>query len=124
MNLPDILSAMLRRRKFLLVNSGVLTVLAVVVSLLLPYRYAATARILPPPEDDPMGLAAQLSVGLTSQLGRLRAGMFGGGTGSDGSGCWRGPANGPSTVAFARDGGIVCSRSVGLRPSVLCYGVL
>ncbi|HDR00081.1 MAG TPA: hypothetical protein ENN51_07355 [candidate division WOR-3 bacterium] len=83
MNLPDALNALLRRRKFILLNVLVVAVLAAGVSLLLPQRFAATARVLPPPEDDPLGLTAQLSVGIGGQLGRLRAGMFGGGTASD-----------------------------------------
>ncbi|MFO7675235.1 MAG: Wzz/FepE/Etk N-terminal domain-containing protein [bacterium] len=83
MSLPDALAVLLRRRKLILLNTAVLTILAVIVSLVLPHKYAATARLLPPPEDDPLGLTAQLSLGLSGQLGRLGSTMLGGGTSSD-----------------------------------------
>ena len=57
--------------------------LAVIVSFVLPHRYSATARVLPPAADDPLGLTAQLGVGLSGQLSSLRSGILGGGTSSD-----------------------------------------
>jgi uncharacterized protein involved in exopolysaccharide biosynthesis len=78
-----LLTLVLRWRRFLAWNIAIITVLGVVISLLLPQRFAATTRILPPPDDDPLGLSAQLSAGVAGQLGRLRSGMLGGGTPSD-----------------------------------------
>lgn len=82
-SLLRLLTLVLRWRRFLAWNIAIITVLGVVISLLLPQRFAATTRILPPPDDDPLGLSAQLSAGVAGQLGRLRSGMLGGGTPSD-----------------------------------------
>lgn len=64
------LSVLLQWKRFILVNVLVVTAIAVVVSLLLPKWYRATASILPPKERDlfgAMGSASSLLKGLTGR---------------------------------------------------------
>jgi len=76
------LHVILKWRKLMLLNTLVLTLVAVVISLVLPPRYTATAQLLPPPEDDVFGMSSVLgSVG--GSFGRLQAGMLGTPTPSD-----------------------------------------
>ena len=58
---------LLRWRAFILINTGLVAVLAVVISLLLPNWYAAQVSILPPQEES-LGLGG-LGSGLSSILG-------------------------------------------------------
>ncbi len=79
------LSIVLKWRKFIFWNTFVVTLLAVAISFLLPLSYASVARVLPPPENDLLGMSSILGGGLSAgRLGRLRAGaMLGGSTPSD-----------------------------------------
>jgi len=77
------LTVLSRWRKLILLNTISLTVIAAVVSLLLPCRYRATAQLLPPPEDDVFGISSILGSGLGSSLNRLRGGLIGASTPSD-----------------------------------------
>lgn len=64
------LSVLVQWRNFILVNVLVVTTIAVVVSLLLPKWYRATASILPPKERDvfgAMGSASSILKGLTGR---------------------------------------------------------
>ncbi|MCK4305636.1 MAG: hypothetical protein KAY24_15470 [Candidatus Eisenbacteria sp.] len=63
----DFLVRLLRWRKLVLLNTGLVALLAVIVSLILPNWYAAQVTILPPQEDQ-LALAG-LSRGLGSALG-------------------------------------------------------
>jgi len=76
---------LLKWRRLLLANVMGLTVLMAVVSFLLPSRYSAEAKILPPPEEDLFGISSALGGGLGGgSLNRLVAGAFlGGATQSD-----------------------------------------
>jgi uncharacterized protein involved in exopolysaccharide biosynthesis len=57
----------------------IVALLAVGVSLIVPPRYTAVAQVLPPPEDDVLGVSSLLSGGTGSKLKRLAtAGMVGG----------------------------------------------
>ncbi|OYD16749.1 hypothetical protein CH330_01880 [candidate division WOR-3 bacterium JGI_Cruoil_03_51_56] len=71
------LHVLLKWRKLIFFNTLGLTIIAVVVSLVLPYRYTATAQLLPPPEEDPFGMASVLSGGAGSRLRRLATGGLG-----------------------------------------------
>lgn len=78
-------TVLLSWRKVLFWNSLILTFVAAVVSLALPHRYAATASLLPPAEEDPFGIAAAWggSVG-SGRLSRIVAsGLLGGAAPSD-----------------------------------------
>ncbi|MFO7638780.1 MAG: GNVR domain-containing protein [bacterium] len=79
------LRILLKWRRLLFVNSLVLTVIAVAVSLVLPHRYAAVGRLLPPADEDAFGLSSMLGGTLGgSRLNRLMAGaILGGATPSD-----------------------------------------
>ena len=74
-----------RWRRLIFLNTLLLTLLAAVVSFVLPPRYTATAQLLPPSEEnDMLGLSGILGGGLTGGgLSRLRAGVMGGTTPSD-----------------------------------------
>lgn len=75
----------LKWRKFLFYNTLIITVLGAAVSFVLPSRYAAVARLLPPQEDDLFGATSLLTSGLGGRgLSKLRlGGMLGGTTSSD-----------------------------------------
>ncbi len=65
-------------------NTVVLTAIAVVISFLLPPRFTATARLLPPSDEgDIFGMTSLLGGGAASGLSKLRAGLTGASTGSD-----------------------------------------
>ena len=51
-NSPDILALIRRRARFIAVNVGVVTLVALLVSLVLPKWYSAKAVLLPPTEED------------------------------------------------------------------------
>jgi uncharacterized protein involved in exopolysaccharide biosynthesis len=70
------LHVILKWRKLIFFNVLVLTLIAAIVSLVLPHRYTATAQLLPPPEEDMFGLSSVLGGGLSS--GGLRR-LIGGG---------------------------------------------
>ncbi len=79
------LSIVVKWRKFLFWNTFVVTAIAVGVSFVLPKRYLAVARILPPSEVDPLGMSSVLGGGLGGgRFGRLRiSGMMGSASASD-----------------------------------------
>jgi len=78
------LSVILKWRRLIFWNTVALTALAVVVSLILPLRYTATARLLPPSDEgDIFGMTSLLGGGAAGGLSKLRAGLTGASTGSD-----------------------------------------
>ena len=70
-DLSDFLFVVLKRRRFLMWNTVIVTVAALVISFLLTPRFTATTTILPPQEDGSgiMGLGNLLSRFDISQLG-------------------------------------------------------
>ncbi len=78
------LSVILKWRRLIFWNTVALTVLAVVVSFILPPRYTATAQLLPPSDEgDIFGITSLLGGGAGSSLSKLKAGLSGASTGSD-----------------------------------------
>ncbi len=77
------LTLVLKWRKLILINTAAMVAVAVVVSLVVPHRYSATAALLPPPEDDIFGISSALGVGIGSSLSRLQGGLLGASTPSD-----------------------------------------
>jgi len=78
------LSVVLKWRRLIFWNTLVLTAIAVVVSFLLPLRFTATARLLPPSDEgDIFGMTSLLGGGAAGGLSKLRAGLTGASTGSD-----------------------------------------
>jgi tyrosine-protein kinase Etk/Wzc len=78
------LSVVLKRRRLIFWNTLVLTILAVVISFMLPSRYTATAQLLPPSDEgDIFGITSLLGGGAGSSLSKLKAGLTGASTGSD-----------------------------------------
>jgi tyrosine-protein kinase Etk/Wzc len=73
----DLLIVVAERKGIVLKVTGIFIVLAIIISLILPFRYTATASLLPPQESGSMGSA------LASQLGNLggMAALAGGGLG-------------------------------------------
>lgn len=72
-SLVDLLGALSRSRKFVYINVGVITIGAVIVSLLLPRWYMGSATILPPKNQGLLGLVGASSSTLMRQLTPLRA---------------------------------------------------
>jgi tyrosine-protein kinase Etk/Wzc len=68
------INAVLRRRRFIAVVTGVVAVAAVIISLLIPNEYRATARVLPPEGGGSSPLAAMLSRNLPSGAAALLGG--------------------------------------------------
>ncbi len=52
-----------RYRRFIILNTVAVTVLAIIVSLLLPKGYIAKTSVLPPESESPMGMLAGLTTG-------------------------------------------------------------
>ncbi len=78
------LSVILKWRRLIFWNALTLTVIAVVVSFILPHRYTATAQLLPPSDEgDIFGLTSLLGGGAGGSLSKLRSGLMGASTGSD-----------------------------------------
>ena len=78
------LSVILKWRRLIFWNTLALTVIAIVVSFILPHRYTATAQLLPPSDEgDIFGLTSLLGGGAGGGLSKLRAGLTGASTGSD-----------------------------------------
>ncbi len=78
------LSVILKWRRLIFWNTLALTAIAVVVSFLLPLRFTATARLLPPSDEgDIFGMTNLLGGGAAGGLSKLRAGLTGASTGSD-----------------------------------------
>jgi tyrosine-protein kinase Etk/Wzc len=78
------LGVILKWRRLIFWNTVVLTALAVVISFVLPPRFTATARLLPPSDEgDIFGMTSLLGGGAASGLSKLRAGLTGASTGSD-----------------------------------------
>jgi len=77
-----LLAVLLRWWRFVVINTVVAALIAVIVSLLLPKWYNATARLLPPKEGDPLG-----GIGEATSLlkGLALGGSLGGLGGSEGS---------------------------------------
>jgi len=80
-NLLDLFQVVLKRKKMIAQIVAGAIVLSVVVSLLLPKMFTATARILPPQEASG-GVSALLSQ-TGGMLGGLAGGLIGGGSSSD-----------------------------------------
>ena len=78
-DLLDYLQVLLKHRKMIFQIVLAAIILSVIVSLLLPKMYTATARILPPQEST-SGVAGLLSQA-GGALGGLAAGFVGGGAG-------------------------------------------
>ncbi len=76
-SLLDLLIVLAERKRTIVWVTAVFAILAVVISLLLPVRYTATATLLPPQQNTSMGAA------LASQFGNLggMAALAGGGLG-------------------------------------------
>ncbi|MBM3314601.1 hypothetical protein FJY71_01985, partial [candidate division WOR-3 bacterium] len=69
------LGVLLQWRRLIVLNTAAITLLALVISLVLPKGYTAVARLLPPSEEtDMFGLMNPLGGGLSSRLSRLRVG--------------------------------------------------
>lgn len=65
----DYLRVVLKWRKFIMINLGAVTALAIIISLILPKWYKSTVSILPPKEQNalnPFGAASSMLRGLTS----------------------------------------------------------
>jgi tyrosine-protein kinase Etk/Wzc len=78
------LSVILKWRRLIFWNTMIPTVLAVIVSFVLPPRYTATAQLLPPSDEgDVFGITSLLGGGAGSSLSKLKAGLTGASTGSD-----------------------------------------
>jgi tyrosine-protein kinase Etk/Wzc len=78
------LGVILKWRRLIFWNTLILTLLAVVVSFILPSRYTATAQLLPPSDEgDMFGLSSLLGGGVGSGLSKLKAGLSGASTPSD-----------------------------------------
>ena len=76
-SLVDLLIVLAERKRIILWVTAAFAILAIIISLLLPKRYTATATILPPQQNSSLGAA------LSSQLGNLggMAALAGGGLG-------------------------------------------
>jgi tyrosine-protein kinase Etk/Wzc len=59
----ELLRILVKKRRFIIVNTLVVTLLAVIVSLILPRTYRAKATILPPESESPLAGLAGLSAG-------------------------------------------------------------
>jgi uncharacterized protein involved in exopolysaccharide biosynthesis len=86
-NLRDFIRVIVKWRRIIVFNTLIITLLAVIISLILPKRYTATATLIPPVEQQPsvMGLSAILgggSAGALGSFGRL-SGLPGMATPSD-----------------------------------------
>jgi uncharacterized protein involved in exopolysaccharide biosynthesis len=80
-NLLDLAQTIVRRRRLIIKLCIASAVLSLVVSLLLPNIYTATAKVLPPQKDSAGGLSALTSMlGSAGSLASLAGGMLGGGT--------------------------------------------
>jgi uncharacterized protein involved in exopolysaccharide biosynthesis len=78
LDLAELWSVLSQRRRMILKTTSVAAVAALAVSLLLPYRYTATTKILPPQQNQ--SLAASL-MGQLGSLGPMAAMAQGGGLG-------------------------------------------
>ena len=76
-NLIDLLLVILKRKKMIFKVVSVVFILSIIISLLLPKSYVATAKILPPQEksSNVSGLLSQVG----GTLGGLASGILGGG---------------------------------------------
>jgi tyrosine-protein kinase Etk/Wzc len=78
------LSVILKWRRLIFWNTVGFAALALVVSFMLPPRYAATAQLLPPSDEgDIFGITSLLGGGAGSGLSKLKAGLTGTTTSSD-----------------------------------------
>jgi uncharacterized protein involved in exopolysaccharide biosynthesis len=59
----ELLRILTKRRRFIIVNTLIVTLLAVVISLILPRTYRSKATILPPESESPLAGLAGLSAG-------------------------------------------------------------
>lgn len=85
-NIRDYIQVVVKWRRLIVFNTLVISILAVIISLVLPKRYTATATLIPPVEQQPsvMGLSTILGggAGALGNIGRL-AGLPGMATPSD-----------------------------------------
>jgi tyrosine-protein kinase Etk/Wzc len=78
------LGVILKWRRLIFWNTVVLSVLATVISFVMPPRYTASAQLLPPSDEgDIFGITSLLGGGASSSLSKLKAGLSGASTGSD-----------------------------------------
>ncbi len=71
-DIKDYLSILIKWRRIIVFNVTVITIIAVIISLVLPQKWTAVTTILPPTEDTG-------SIGISSLLGGGIGGMLGGG---------------------------------------------
>jgi tyrosine-protein kinase Etk/Wzc len=69
-----ILREVIARNRFIALSTAIVAVAAVVISLLIPNQYLATARVLPPESSGSSPIAAMLSRGLPSGAAQLLGG--------------------------------------------------
>lgn len=78
------LGVILKWRRLIFWNTLAFTAIAVIGSLILPSRYTAAARLLPPSDEgDIFGMTSLLGGGAASGLSKLKAGLTGASAGSD-----------------------------------------
>jgi tyrosine-protein kinase Etk/Wzc len=77
------IQVLLKWRSLILVNTLGVALVGVILSFILPARFSATARLLPPPEDDLFGVTSVLTGGMAGGLSRLRSGFMSLATPSD-----------------------------------------
>lgn len=80
-NLLELLQVIVGRRRMIICVTSSVAVLAIIASLLIPNKYLATAKILPPPKDSGGGIAALL--GGAGGLGSLAGSLGFGSSGTD-----------------------------------------
>ena len=82
-NIRDYFKVIVKWRRLIAFNTAVVTVLAVIISLVLPKKYTATATLLPPVEQtEVLGISSLLGTGGLGGMARM-AGLPGMATASD-----------------------------------------
>jgi uncharacterized protein involved in exopolysaccharide biosynthesis len=83
-NLLELVQVIAKRKMVIIKFCGSIAVLAIIVSLLLPNIYTATAKVIPPQKDSGGGLSALIGqIGGTAGLAGLAGGVLGGGGNTD-----------------------------------------
>jgi uncharacterized protein involved in exopolysaccharide biosynthesis len=83
-NLLELAQVIAKRKMVIIRVCGMIAILAVIVTLLLPDIYTATARVIPPLKDSGGGLSALLGqIGGTSKMAELAGGSLGFGGSTD-----------------------------------------
>jgi tyrosine-protein kinase Etk/Wzc len=76
-SLLDVLIVFAERKRLILWGTAVCAILAIVISLLLPFRYTATVVLLPPQQNTSMGAALGSQLGSLGGMAALAGGSFG-----------------------------------------------